>query len=74
MGQLVWQFANGIDYAPVEKATYRRKPKSVGNSTTLKTNACSLEDIKPVVYRLSESVATRMREDFLKCTGYPNIY
>jgi len=69
MGQLVWQFANGLDYAPVEKANYRRRPKSVGNSTTLKENACSLEMIKPVIYRLSESVAARMREDFLKCRG-----
>ena len=51
------------------KRTYRRRPKSVSNSTTLKGNAYSLEDIKSVIYRLSESVATRMREDFLKCNG-----
>lgn len=69
MGKLVWQFANGIDYSPVKKATFKRAPKSIGNSTTLKENAHCIEAIKPVIYRLAESVATRMREYELKGNG-----
>lgn len=59
-GKLLWEYANGIDNSTVE--TEQAAAKGIGNSTTLSKDATSMEDVKPVLLSLSESVAGRLRK------------
>lgn len=59
-GKLLWEYANGIDNSIVE--TEQAAAKGIGNSTTLSKDATSMEDVKPVLLSLSESVAGRLRK------------
>jgi len=63
-GQTLWYFANGLDDAPVAKASMRGPSiiKSVGNSTTAPRDLESEEDVRLTLYVLCESVASRMRD------------
>ena len=67
-GETLWNFANGLDYAPVRKLGEESIVKSIGNSTTTPRDLLNLNDVKLIIYVLSESVATRLRVHGLKCT------
>jgi len=69
MGEMIHDYANGIDNSPVEFAHSERMVKSVGNGMTFKRNLVGLEDISTGVLALSDSVATRLRRHGLKCQG-----
>ncbi len=58
-GILLWEYANGIDHSVVEPAP--AQAKGIGNSTTMPTDALSIEEMKPILLKLSESVSTRLR-------------
>ncbi len=58
-GQLLWEYANGIDSSGINSAP--ALAKGIGNSTTMSKDATSLEEMKPVILSLSESVSTRLR-------------
>lgn len=66
-GVMLWQFANGMDTAPVAKSTHSPAVKSVGNSTTLPYDVTKDEDVRLTLYVLSESVAERLREYGFSC-------
>ena len=68
-GEVLWLFANGLDSAPVDKFNYLSGIKSIGNSTTSPRDLVNAEDVKLVFIILAESVAARLRENGLKCTG-----
>lgn len=65
-GELIHNFANGLDSSPVSHKDDERVVKSVGNSTTTPRDMVNNEDVKAVVTVLGESVARRMREQGLK--------
>ena len=67
-GSVLWEYANGMDYAPVAESGYRRVPKSVGNSTTTAEDMTSDREIERTLHMLSESVAGRLRKHGLKGT------
>jgi len=67
-GETLWSFANGLDYAPVRKLGEESIVKSIGNSTTTPRDLLNLNDVKLIIYVLSESVAARLRAHGLKCT------
>lgn len=69
MGEMIHDYANGLDNSPVEFAHSDRMVKSVGNGMTFKRNLVGLEDIRTGVLALSDSVATRLRKHGLKCQG-----
>lgn len=58
-GQLLWEYANGIDSSGICAAP--APAKGIGNSTTMTKDAESLEEMKPVILSLSESVSKRLR-------------
>lgn len=58
-GQLLWQYANGIDSSGICPAP--APAKGIGNSTTMSKDAINLEEMKPVILSLSESVSRRLR-------------
>lgn len=66
-GETLWNFANGLDQAPVALAGEESFVKSVGNSTTTPRDLVNDEDVKLIVFVLAESVAARLRRHGLKC-------
>ena len=67
-GVMLWEYANGMDDAPVAESGYKRIPKSVGNSTTTAEDMTSDRQIERTFHMLSESVAERLRRHGLKGT------
>ncbi|MBQ6017213.1 MAG: DNA polymerase IV [Clostridiales bacterium] len=67
-GEMLWEYANGLDDAPVAESGYKRIPKSVGNSTTTAEDMTSDRQIERTLHMLSESVAERLRKHTLKGT------
>lgn len=62
MGEVLWNFANGLDDSEVTRIYDEQKIKSFGNSTTCPVDLTTNEQVKGVIYMLAESVAERMRE------------
>ncbi len=67
MGSVLWAFANGYDDSPVRLEHTNVPVKSVGNSITTHRDLENDEDVKIVLYILSESVAARLRENGFRC-------
>lgn len=68
-GQILSCFARGEDTSPVKLVDERSAIKSIGNSTTTPRDLITRQDVKLVFICLAESVAARLRENGLKCTG-----
>lgn len=64
-GQTLLTYARGEDETPVRAAGDDRELKSIGNSTTCPKDLTSLNDVKRILFVLSESVAARLRESGL---------
>lgn len=63
-GQLIWEFANGIDTVVVEKEPPANK--GYGNSTTIAFDVTDSGTAKLVLLSLAETVAGRLRKDHVK--------
>lgn len=61
-GLMLQAFAKGEDTSPVMQVDERIAIKSVGNSTTLPVDVTTPDEAQAVIYLLSESVASRLRE------------
>lgn len=62
MGEIIYYFANGFDNSEVAHKDDYTLPKSVGNSITTKVDINNLLEAKIVIFILSESIATRLKE------------
>ena len=62
MGQVLYDFANGLDNTEVTSIFKTEKIKSFGNSTTCPIDLSTNEQVKSVIYLLAESVAERMKK------------
>ena len=60
-GEVVWSFANGIDFSPV--ITEPPANKGYGNSTTTPFDVMDTETAKVVLLALAETVGKRLRQD-----------
>lgn len=60
-GEIVWAFANGLDFSPVLKQAPANK--GYGNSTTIPFDVTDAPTAKKVLLALSETVAARLRAD-----------
>lgn len=59
-GNLMWEYANGIDYSEVK---YEKElPKSIGNSTTFPSDIANREELEQILLALTEQVAFRLRK------------
>ena len=58
---LLQKYASGQDDSPVRNYRDILPPKSVGSSITCKRDLNNMDDVKTVVYLLSESIASRLR-------------
>ena len=66
-GEVLWIFANGLDTTPVTPPLFEDNIKGIGNSITLPRDLTCYEDAEYVIRMLSESVAQRLRQQYLKC-------
>lgn len=60
-GQMMWEYANGIDNSEVHYK--KEKPKGIGNSTTLPVDVSNIEKLKEILLALTEQVAYRLRKN-----------
>ena len=67
MGLVLHTFANGWDETPVCVEGYQAPIKSIGNSTTTPRDLVNDLDVKIILTALSESVASRLRENGFQC-------
>lgn len=59
-GNLMWEYANGIDNSEVN---YKyEKPKGIGNSVTLPMDVCNIEKLEKILLELAEQVSYRLRK------------
>lgn len=63
IGYVISAFARGEDQTPVAAVDEYIPIKSIGNSTTTPRDLINDEDVRMVIYLLSESVAARLREN-----------
>lgn len=61
-GQTLSTYARGEDDSPVRHIEEAQELKSIGNSTTWREDILNLSDVKRVLYILSESVASRLKD------------
>lgn len=60
-GEVIWNYANGIDCRPVEREP--AEAKCYGNETTLAKDVTDPDEACSILLGLSESVAARLRAD-----------
>lgn len=63
-GEVVWNFANGIDFSPV--ITEAPMNKGYGNSTTAPFDVVDEDTAKTVLLALAETVGKRLRRDAVR--------
>ena len=61
-GETLLRYARGEDDEPVKHMDEKREYKSIGNSNTYPEDIISYERVERLLYVLSESVASRLRE------------
>lgn len=69
-GEVIWQYANGIDTSPFLQPL--EENKGYGNSITVAYDVTDLKTAKQVLLSLTETVCARMRADGMKagCAGF----
>ncbi len=65
-GELVHDYANGIDNSPVQSAFAESDPKSIGRGVTFPHDLTEFSDIKTGISILADDVAARLRKRNLK--------
>lgn len=60
-GEVIWKFANGIDFSPVLASPAANK--GYGNSTTTPYDVVSIEAANKVLLALAETLGSRLRAD-----------
>jgi len=67
-GSYLWGYANGLDASPVRDIENYTDIKSIGNSITAPRDLTTINDIKIILYKMTESVTERLRESNLICS------
>lgn len=68
-GGMLFDYANGLDDAPVAYAFEKQKIKSVGNGVTFHRNLTGEADVRTALAGLCDHVASRLRAHELKAFG-----
>ncbi|RDU22347.1 DNA polymerase Y family protein [Anaerosacchariphilus polymeriproducens] len=63
-GEIIWAFANGIDFSVVQSETIPNK--GYGNSTTISFDVTDASTAKMVLLALAETVCSRLRRNSVK--------
>ena len=68
-GNIIHDYANGLDQTPVSRFDEREDVKSIGNGSTFLRNLEGIQDIRTAVIALSDTVAVRLRQKKKKAFG-----
>lgn len=68
-GNIIHDYANGLDQTPVSRFGEREDVKSIGNGSTFRRNLEGIQDIRTAVIALSDTVAVRLRQKKKKAFG-----
>lgn len=68
-GDLIHDYANGIDNSPVAMFDQRERAKSIGHSITFSRNLTNLDEIKTGLSWLCDRVTMRLRKAGMKAAG-----
>lgn len=68
-GNIIHDYANGLDQTPVSRFDEREDVKSIGNGSTFRRNLEGIQDIRTAVIALSDTVAVRLRQKKKKTFG-----
>lgn len=68
-GNIIHDYANGLDQTPVSRFDEREDVKSIGNGSTFRRNLKGIQDIRTAVIALSDTVAVRLRQKKKKAFG-----
>ena len=60
-GNMMWEYANGIDNTEVNYL--HEKPKGIGTSITLPMDICNLNKLEEILLELTEQVCFRLRKE-----------
>lgn len=63
-GNMIWEYANGIDNTPVNYK--KERPKGVGNSITLPKDCNNKQELEKTLLELTEQVTYRLRKQNMK--------
>lgn len=63
-GEIIWNFANGIDFSVVHSEPIQNK--GYGNSTTVSFDVTDADTARLILLTLAETVASRLRKDGVK--------
>lgn len=63
-GEMIWNFANGIDFSVVQSEPAQNK--GYGNSTTISFDVTDADTARMILLTLAETVAARLRRDKVK--------
>ena len=69
LGGQLWDYANGLDTAPVRPRLEAEPVKSVGNGFTFPRNLTTRQQVRAGIALLTDSVATRLRREGLYAGG-----
>jgi len=67
VGMYLHRYANGEENSSVKHKDYIEPPKTIGSVETTYRDMTTIDDVRRVVYLLSENVASRLREQKYKC-------
>lgn len=73
-GLYLHAFANGEDTSPVVKIGEEENIKSIGNSLTNYRDVDNEEDVRMLLYLLSDAIAARLRESHLERVRTVHVY
>ena len=68
-GELVHDYANGIDTSPVQSAFEETSPKSIGRGLTFAHDLTDVSEIKTALLALSDDVAQRLRKHGMRASA-----
>lgn len=69
MGEMYYEYANGLDTESVDVYNAVHVPESVSNGSTTETDITNINDAMSLIYSLSEIIAYRLRNYFLNASG-----
>lgn len=68
-GEMLHEYANGLDDAPVLPSKNQETTKSIGNSMTFRRDLMGLDDAATAIIALSDKVAERLRKSAVMAGG-----
>ena len=68
-GQMLWQYANGLDNSPVAKIDSKTVAKSISHGTTTPCDLETNDQIKRLIISLSIPISRKLRADGLAATA-----